>query len=1546
MDLKGYNLRHWQMTKWSIKGRNVMAVALLLAATLRADPAVPRLALVASGDAQAGVVVTLMEVALSKRDDVVLLDRDKLEKVMAEHQLALDGLLSTDDAIKLGALLQCDIFAELHCAAASQQSAAMSSLVTFDVLTGVRLHDSALPADEELDIQASSAAQAMGMGLAKWQGGGPEPDCRTLSFVSIRQPDLPPELQHIPRTVGVLLERLLVNSPDIAFLERKRLDRIVQESALTGTRRDRLLASYVLVDLDLLKGNEKDAIGIKVHMTDGSGTDLGMVESAGSAGLIDKLIGDTAGLIMQKLALLPPADGGGNAVVFEANRFLSDAERLQLRGHKRESDVSATAATLLAGSALRRNPSNIALQKLQWRLHQRQDMDLMNHWDVLKMLEADFVMMEKWPSGPDTKWFLNRYCEILHDTLKRLHPYAKSKRIDTLRNRVGNWARKMSGQDSSCIQNVRSVEAWAMTPDTMLTDVGASLKGLPRAFSVSRYTSATNYGQVNPSSYFYQVEDFSLAERKKLLRLYGAWGRNGNTRIELFDRLQSYIGGAMLVNCFPDGLSEADSTVQNYLRNAGDMVLEDHTLAGPFLHLCMARGRKPPSFYKPLQTAVLAQEARRLAEALDSRRIACPLLLEYLDEVDADNADYPGAYLEKAWAQLESPDYEQPSGDVVDPRYTDWYMERIKNSYSARYGRDIVKLKENEIRIAELESMARIFEFDSVPGISSIESAEMKDDWLYLLCLHKDPRSYEMSRVHVDDKRVEVLGEIFTDLRFRARTGNEIVVGAHGVYVPTDRGLLCFSIGTTNTWTISAEDGLPCERVTACREVGETLYLGCRGREEGYLVRCDPRGNDMQLLASSGRKEKKSDLDDCAPYTVDSIVFDEKSGRLFISCMFLEPVASDIPWLWAYDLKLGTLAQVHSKPYYPLQLRQLPGGRFLLHVAEMHNQKSVTRVLPDGREVSVVLKAPSANGARGYASWSASSYSGKPLEDLADAVVPLMGSTDPEKLNVRYDTPNFCGRLHVMPGTASSATLLRDDFLVSAGVPRTPMALPPPGERYMISARAGWGKRWQLIPRGDIGWQAKDLPLLDDEAPFVVRRYNTGIVAVTQDGAWLVNPRLPAQVKMSSTKPAAVEVEALQKDEGMGRLVIKAPHGATVRVGRQPHYRVWKDGRLTWGNIAAGTHPMRIDFHGRQEARTLDIRAGEPTTVTESFGEKNATARIVELGQGHRLELVWVPFTETADMKKRAISFGKGFWMGKYEVTQAQYEAVIGDNPSGYHGASHPVDGVGRKQANAFCSEFMKKCGEQLGGLVVRLPSEEEWEYARLAGSTNRYSTGSEEEDLLRGAWMPSNSDGQTHPVGRKMPNPFWLYDMEGNVAEWCEWGKVHGWSWDSTTSAAAQGFRIVMTKPDSELGRTEDGWVFLSHVNPSHAKIGWGTFRRYKRRDKKPGIGGHAFNTVMYVHANSSIKYRLDGKYTEFMANYGLWTGAHGVCRFAVLLDGEQEFKSGHTYGRGATSVVGVRNPIKLDVTGVKELELRAVKAEGKSLANACGLWGDAKVR
>lgn len=195
----------------------------------------------------------------------------------------------------------------------------------------------------------------------------------------------------------------------------------------------------------------------------------------------------------------------------------------------------------------------------------------------------------------------------------------------------------------------------------------------------------------------------------------------------------------------------------------------------------------------------------------------------------------------------------------------------------------------------------------------------------------------------------------------------------------------------------------------------------------------------------------------------------------------------------------------------------------------------------------------------------------------------------------------------------------------------------------------------------------------------------------------------------------------------------------------------------------------------------------------------------LDLGDGLTLEMVWIPkgafkMGSPPSEEGRRENEGPvhtvevdGFWMGKHEVTQEQYERLMDTNPSLFKGPKHPVECMSWRDAIAFCEKLPKRAG-----LRFSLPSEAQWEFACRAGSRTRFCFGDSDSELGEYAWIATNAGHTTHPVGTKRASAFGVHDMHGNVAELCadDWHEDYngapsdGWAWieGSTTSRTGRG--------------------------------------------------------------------------------------------------------------------------------------------------------------
>jgi formylglycine-generating enzyme required for sulfatase activity/tRNA A-37 threonylcarbamoyl transferase component Bud32 len=336
--------------------------------------------------------------------------------------------------------------------------------------------------------------------------------------------------------------------------------------------------------------------------------------------------------------------------------------------------------------------------------------------------------------------------------------------------------------------------------------------------------------------------------------------------------------------------------------------------------------------------------------------------------------------------------------------------------------------------------------------------------------------------------------------------------------------------------------------------------------------------------------------------------------------------------------------------------------------------------------------------------------------------------------------------------------------------------------------------------------EAKPLNLVRPEVPWELAAVVAKMMA-KEPGRRFQTPGEVAQALTPFFKVAPLPVPApatSQRDLGAWWTAVGKPSGMKLRV--------WSavGGLLVLGLVVAwAAGALRVKTANRRIESRLDAGSAVKTAALQESIRTSIGMTLKLIPPG--VFFMGAPDDDTAarigERPSHRVRISKPFYLGVHEVTQAEYKAVMGHNPShfaatgggkawvaGQSTEQYPVDSISWLDAVRFCNAlsdmearepFYKIDGKDIqvpdwNGLGYRLPTEAEWEYAcRLnAPSHARYSFGDDETELGEFGWFSGNSDLRTHPVGQKKPNGFGLYDMHGNIEEWCwDWFGVNYYS-------------------------------------------------------------------------------------------------------------------------------------------------------------------------
>ncbi len=251
-----------------------------------------------------------------------------------------------------------------------------------------------------------------------------------------------------------------------------------------------------------------------------------------------------------------------------------------------------------------------------------------------------------------------------------------------------------------------------------------------------------------------------------------------------------------------------------------------------------------------------------------------------------------------------------------------------------------------------------------------------------------------------------------------------------------------------------------------------------------------------------------------------------------------------------------------------------------------------------------------------------------------------------------------------------------------------------------------------------------------------------------------------------------IACDGYESEEGMVKLKASAPSNLQITLSKEV---------ASVSQSSPTALPQQSQPQQPIEQKPSVVSAASPTPMSSSSNmigsSESGSVITIPVKNGINIEMVKVeagsfdmgatPEMENPDTDEKPVhrvTLTNNYYVGKYEVTQALWQAVMGSNPSRFKGADLPVEQVSWKD----CQKFITKLN-RLTGKNFRLPTEAEWEYAARGGKKSRGYQYSGSNTLGDVAWYENNALSQTHPVGTKQPNELGIYDMTGNVMEWCQ---------------------------------------------------------------------------------------------------------------------------------------------------------------------------------
>jgi hypothetical protein len=921
------------------------------AAQAPAPPGPTRIALVTAEKGEAiKTLLDLAEAKLTESKTLDLLDRQTIDRVLAEQKLTLTGAVAVDRALTVGKLLSIELLVVLETSPGGKQP---TGLVVFDAVSGVKLWDAALPAD----LNAAVEAVAAGVEAARRKHGMHFKDVRTLCVLTVRNADLPRGLDPLCDSVGMLLERELISSPNVAVLERRRLEQVNKERTLpTGAAFGQLLASVVVCELEISKTEDGKGLKATAQLSTSDGTLLAKpsatVANRDAGALAEALTAATA------KGLKTARAGAEGDRTLEARRFEAEAEFLIAHKEFARATQAAEAAHALDSSdltlqaCLARALIDQAVEAIDpggqnsfgsFLLRDKvKPEDLLASAD-LAVRGADLLrdVITNKPDHPlrppgDTSIAVATNSLSGYEDKVRQIPAEKKQEVRPQIEALAICRRRLMDQSlersRAAVKDARSFEEYTGRVRGWLTQYGMPLDGAtadPLPVMRDWLETAKKYGTADSFSAYWVLHDLSWQFRNKPqlpAPLYDQYrqvwdlmeqhplpqvrlgGKLGRIAADLEHTLSPEEGRKRIHDYRLEVQKEIDSDAAKqseglrvnlyYAAYDGVQLLlnlpgHDEELAA----LCdFMLGRKEVVNSIAQSTAFTLMARRKLPESR--------LALEYAD---------------RTLALLAAPD-----GKFLNPGATPQNRDLSRN----RLVLDLNTMRDNVIKFNPELGTTPVKPWKETTEILDIRRAGNGLLWVFKPLLHEgvvyavvagdekeSGKQYLQLLSYLPDREEKALGKkLAIETGYKRWADNFPVSTYFGqgacvydgwYYLATrNRGVLRFSLDGENVEVIDTAAGLPSDWTRAVAGAGSGLYLSLgEPGKEGYLVRYDLKEKKCDILASSRRKEHLSPFDDASPLEVAYMVADPERDRLLFTAFVRSRMEGN--GLWELDLKTG-----------------------------------------------------------------------------------------------------------------------------------------------------------------------------------------------------------------------------------------------------------------------------------------------------------------------------------------------------------------------------------------------------------------------------------------------------------------------------------------------------------------------------------------------------------------------------------------------------------------------------------------------------------------